>query len=146
MSPMSETEATEQEATNGDSETELPEGISEGPASLRELLERMLLAALGAVALTRDRAEELAEELAERGSMSRDEAREAIDDVTGRWRRDATRFGERAGSSLGGVFRDVGVVPRRDYEELELRLAQLEHRLKLLEKDSGSDDEQPGDA
>lgn len=146
MSAMSETEATEQETTNGDSETQAPEGISEGPASLRELLERMLLAALGAVALTRDRAEELAEELAERGSMSRDEAREAIDDVTGRWRHDATRLGERAGSSLGGVFRDVGVVPRRDYEELELRLAQLEHRLKLLEKDSGSDDEQSGSA
>jgi BMFP domain-containing protein YqiC len=42
--------------------------------------------------------------------------------------------GERAGSTLGSFFRELGLVTRREYEELELRLAQLEHRLRLLEK------------
>ena len=133
---MNEAETTDQEEAQGEPEASTtPDELAGGPSSVRELVERMLLAAIGAVALTRDRAEELADELAERGTMSRDEARDAIDDVTGRWRRDASHLGGRAGSSLGGVFRDVGIVPRRDYEELELRLAQLEHRLKLLEKD-----------
>lgn len=139
MSLMSETPTTDQEETQDETEA----AAAEGQASLRELLERMLLAAVGAVALTRDRAEELADELADRGSMSRDEARETIDDVTGRWKRDASRLGDRAGSSLGGVFRDVGIVPRRDYEDLELRLAQLEHRLELLEKDPAAKGDEP---
>ena len=54
--------------------------------------------------------------------------------VMGRWRGDALRMGERAGSTLCGVFRELGLVTRREYEELELRLAQLEHRLRLVER------------
>jgi hypothetical protein len=41
---------------------------------------------------------------------------------------------ERASSTLGTLFREVGLITRRDYEELELRLAQVEHRLRLVEK------------
>jgi len=101
--------------------------------SLREAVEKLMLAGLGAIALTRDRAEELAEELAERGNLSRAEARQLVDDAVGRWRGDATRLGERASTSLGGVFREFGLVTRREYEELELRLSQVEHRLRLVE-------------
>jgi len=113
---------------------------ADSQGSVRELLERMLLAGIGAVALTRERAEELAEELASRGNLSRTETRQAIDEVMGRWRGDATRLGERAGASFSTAFREVGLVTRREYDELELRLAQLEHRLRLVEQGSGSKD------
>jgi len=99
----------------------------------RHPLEQVFLAALGAVSLTAERAEELAESLAERGGMRRDDARSAIDDLMRRWRGDTTRMTERAGSSLHGVLRELGLVLRSEYEELELRVAQLEHRLRLLE-------------
>jgi polyhydroxyalkanoate synthesis regulator phasin len=100
---------------------------------LRETAERLGLAAVGAVSLTAERAEELAEELAERGGMRRDEARAAIEELMGRWRGDAVRVGERAGAGLEGLFQQLGLVTRADFEELELRVAQLEHRLRLLE-------------
>jgi polyhydroxyalkanoate synthesis regulator phasin len=100
---------------------------------VRELLEKALFAGVGAAALTRERIEELAEELAQRGNLSAGDAREAIEEVVGRWRSDATRIGERAGTSLTTIFRELGLVTRREYEELELRLAQLEHRLRLVE-------------
>src|SRR5581483_2696121 len=96
-------------------------------------LERLALAAVGAVALTAERLEELAGDLAERGGMRRDEARQLLEDSVTRWRGDAARLGERAGESLASVARQVGLVTREEVEELELRLAQLEHRLKLLE-------------
>ena len=102
----------------------------------RELVERLALACLGAVALTAERAEELAEELAERGGMRRDEARQLIEDAMARWRGDAVRVVERAGESLEALFRQLGLVTREEYEELELRLAQVEHRLRLLERAS----------
>jgi polyhydroxyalkanoate synthesis regulator phasin len=98
-------------------------------------VERLLLAALGAVSLTAERAEELADTLAARGGMRRDEARGAIDDLTRRWRGDATRMTEKAGAGLQGILRELGLVLRSEYEELELRVAQLEHRLKLVERD-----------
>jgi polyhydroxyalkanoate synthesis regulator phasin len=99
----------------------------------RNGLEQLILAAVGAVSLTADRVEELADSLADRGGMRRDEARGAVDDLMRRWRGDATRATERAGSSLQTVLRELGLVLRSEYEELELRVAQLEHRLRLVE-------------
>jgi polyhydroxyalkanoate synthesis regulator phasin len=101
----------------------------------RELLERLALAAVGAVALTGERAEALAEELAERGGMRRDEARQLVEDSMTRWRGDATRVTERAGETLQSLFIQLGLVTRQEFEELELRLAQVEHRLRLLENE-----------
>jgi polyhydroxyalkanoate synthesis regulator phasin len=107
--------------------------------SVLDALERVGLAALGAVALTAERADTLADELARAGGMRRDEAREVIEQTIRRWRGEAVRLSERAGAGLDGFFQQLGLVPRSEYEELELRLAQLEHRLRLLEGEpSGS--------
>ena len=102
-------------------------------SSLRELFEEVFFAGVGAVALTKDRADELVEELTRRGRMAPGEAREMVDEVTGRWRGEAVRFGERTSTGLAGVMRELGLVTRREWEEIELRLAQVEHRLRLLE-------------
>ena len=98
-----------------------------------ERARRFALAALGAVALTAERVDDLADELAERGGLRRDDVRAWIDDATNRWRGDAVRIGERAGASVQGVLRELGLVTREEWDELELRVAQLEHRLRLLE-------------
>jgi polyhydroxyalkanoate synthesis regulator phasin len=100
---------------------------------LRELAEEALLAGVGAVALTKERADDLVSELAQKGKLTQEDAREVVDEVMGRWRGDALRVGERASSTLSGFFRELGLVTRREHEELELRLAQLEHRLRLVE-------------
>jgi polyhydroxyalkanoate synthesis regulator phasin len=97
-------------------------------------LERLALAAVGVVALTADRLDELATELSERGGMRRDEARALLDSAVSRWRGDATRLGERASDTVAAVLNQLGVVTREEFEELELRVAQLEHRLRLVEK------------
>jgi polyhydroxyalkanoate synthesis regulator phasin len=106
---------------------------AEPTSPVMEVLERFGLAALGAVALTAERADALADELANAGGMRRDEARDLIEQTTHRWRGEALRFSERAGAGLEGLFQQLGLVPRSEFEELELRLAQLEHRLRLVE-------------
>jgi polyhydroxyalkanoate synthesis regulator phasin len=98
-----------------------------------EPVRRLALALVGAVALTAERADELADSLATRGGMSRDEVRGWIDDATTRWRGDAVRVGEKAGATVNGVLRELGLVTREEWDELELRVAQLEHRLRLVE-------------
>jgi polyhydroxyalkanoate synthesis regulator phasin len=97
------------------------------------VLERLALAAVGAVALTAERLDELAGELADRGGMRRDDVRQLLEDSVTRWRGDATRLGERASENLAGLARQLGLVTREDFEELELRVAQLEHRLRMVE-------------
>jgi len=103
------------------------------PAELREIAEKLVLAGVGAVALTAERADTLAEELSARGGIGRDEARTVVEEVVGRWRSETVRLGERTGAGLTGLFRELGLVTRDEFEELELRVAQIEHRLRLLE-------------
>jgi polyhydroxyalkanoate synthesis regulator phasin len=107
--------------------------MDERDRSPRELAQRLGLVAVGAVALTAERIDELAAELAERGGMQRDEVRQLIEDAVARWRGDATRLTERAGQGLQGIFAQLGLVGRDELEELELQLAQVEHRLRLVE-------------
>lgn len=114
------------------------------PASfIREALGRLALAGLGAASLTAERADQLADALAERGAYRRDDARQVIEEFRNRWRGDAGRLGERAGESLQGVFAQLGLVGREHVEELELRLAQLEHRLRLVEAQLGEAPDRP---
>jgi polyhydroxyalkanoate synthesis regulator phasin len=104
------------------------------PRTLREHAERLVLAALGAVALTTDRVDELGDELARKAGIRRDDAVELIREVMDGWRREAGKLGERTSDAAQRVVRDLGLVTHEEVEDLELRVAQLEHRLKLLER------------
>jgi polyhydroxyalkanoate synthesis regulator phasin len=62
-----------------------------------------------------------------------DDARSLVDEATSRWRGDAVRVGEGTKQLLQELARDFGLVTRDDWDALELRVAQIEHRLRLLE-------------
>jgi polyhydroxyalkanoate synthesis regulator phasin len=62
-----------------------------------------------------------------------DEVRSLLDDATSRWRGDALRAGEGGKRRINELARELGLVTRDQWDELELRVAQLEHRLRLLE-------------
>jgi hypothetical protein len=63
-----------------------------------------------------------------------DEVRSLLGDSTSRWRGDAIRVGEGSRQWLRDLFRELGLVTRDEWDELELRVAQLDHRLSLLER------------
>ena len=69
-----------------------------------------------------------------------DELRSLADDLTSRWRGDALRVGESSRRRIQDLARELGLVTREDWDELELRVAQVEHRLSLLER---AEDEKP---
>jgi len=64
--------------------------------------------------------------------LGRDEAKALADEFLALWRGDST-VGDRVAARLAGVFREVGLVTREELDEAELKIAQLEHRLRLLE-------------
>lgn len=106
------------------------------PASDRSALETVTLAGLGAVALAAERVDRLAEELSRRLGVERDEVRAAIADVLESWWREAGRLGESTGSTASRLATDLGVAAQQTVDDLSLRVAQIEHRLKLLERAS----------
>ncbi|HET7145770.1 MAG TPA: hypothetical protein VFI10_01130 [Gaiellaceae bacterium] len=58
---------------------------------------------------------------------------ELIVELPARVRGSRTRLSEQALGVLRSVIAELDLVTRDDLEELELRVAQLEHRLRLLE-------------
>jgi polyhydroxyalkanoate synthesis regulator phasin len=62
-----------------------------------------------------------------------DELRSLLDDLGSRWRGDAVRVGEGSKRRVQELARELGLVTRDEWDELELRVAQIEHRLRLVE-------------
>lgn len=75
--------------------------------------------------------------MAERGSGSGrlflDTVEELIAELPGRMRGGKERLSESALAALRGISDELNLVTRDELDELELRVAQLEHRLRLLE-------------
>jgi polyhydroxyalkanoate synthesis regulator phasin len=104
-------------------------------ADSRGLLETLTLAGIGALALAAGRVDDLADELARRLGVERDEVRTALGDALESWRHEARRVGEQTGDVAGRLAEELGVASREVVDDLALRVAQLEHRLKLLERE-----------
>jgi polyhydroxyalkanoate synthesis regulator phasin len=103
--------------------------------SLREQAERLALAAIGAVALTGERIDELADAIADRLGVSREDARTLLGEIATGWRRETSRVGERTSEAATRLVRELGLATTEQLEDVELRVAQLEHRLRLLERE-----------
>lgn len=101
--------------------------------AIRDLIERTFLAGMGAAALTKDRVQELVEDLVHRGQLSSDEGRDVVDRLVARSREEARTVLKRADSSLQGAYRDLGISSKRELEDLDFRIRQLEMRVQLLE-------------
>ena len=96
-------------------------------------LERTLLLALGAAALTRERVQEVVDEVVRRGELTRREGKDLVDDLMERASDQGSGLRERFDANLQDLFRQWGLATHGEWEELNLKVAQLEHRLSLLE-------------
>ena len=66
---------------------------------------------------------------------------QVLEDALVRVKGEGGKIGSRASQTVGSVLGELGLAQRRDHEDLELRIAQLEHRIRLLE---AQDDESGG--
>lgn len=63
-----------------------------------------------------------------------DAVEELLTELPARLRGTRARFSEQALGALRSLVEELNLVTRDDLAELELRVAQLEHRLRLLEQ------------
>ncbi len=102
-------------------------------------LEQLLLAGLGWISLGAEAVEELADELSRKVGVERDEMRTAVRDTITSWKAEADRIGLKRDETGDRLIARLGLVRREEMDDLSLRLAQLEHRLRLLERPTGGD-------
>ena len=107
-----------------------PQSAGQG---IRDLIERTFLVGVGAAALTKDRIQGLVDEFVRRGQLSGQEGREMLDNLVSRSKTEAQSALKKADSSLQGTYKDMGLATRRDVDDLDFQIRQLEHRVRLLE-------------
>lgn len=107
---------------------------------LKSGIEQAVLLSIGAASLTRERAEAAVAELVQAGQLRGEEGRTVVDRLMARVRGEGTPLPGLLGRLEGGVhgaLREAGLVSRSELEEVQLKLAELEHRLALLERPPG---------
>jgi polyhydroxyalkanoate synthesis regulator phasin len=101
--------------------------------TLGETFERLILLQIGAAAATRERIEEVVENLIEQGRVQREEGKTLVDQVMGRARERSSGARSLLDASVQQGLRRGGLPTREAYEDLVFRVEQLEHRVRMLE-------------
>lgn len=100
---------------------------------MTNLFERSFLMALGAAVLTRDMAESFASDLVKKGGTASDEGRKIVEETVQQAREETRGIKAHFDETLERNFREMGLVTSDQVEEMQLKIAQLEHRISLLE-------------
>ena len=103
-------------------------------SGIREIIERTLLVGLGAASITIDRLQAVADEFVKRGQLSKEEGKQLVEDLASRSKDEAKSVLRTADSGLQSAYRELGLSTKRELEDLEFRMRQLEHRVALLER------------
>ena len=108
--------------------------------SLVEGLRRLLLASIGAVAMTRDETEAFVNKLVERGELAQKDAERLLRELSGRVRQSRPQVrevGERMEQGVEEFLNRLNIPSKRDIEELSAKIAQLSARVEELRKKQG---------
>ena len=109
--------------------------------SFVELLRKVVLAGVGAVAMSRDETEQLVAKLVERGELAQKDAEKLLRDVQSRLRQrrpdvqeQAEKVTMRAQQGMEDFLNRLNIPSKRDIEDLSAKIAQLAARVEELRK------------
>lgn len=118
--------------TRPNKEIQEPEQLEEEERSpLFETARRVVLAAVGAVALAQDEVEDFVNRLVERGEIAERDARKLMREVTARRRK---RVGKQMDKRLEGILDSLNIPSKSDIDELSHKIAVLSTKIEELKK------------
>ncbi|GAB6082499.1 hypothetical protein JCM30471_14130 [Desulfuromonas carbonis] len=100
-----------------------------------ELLEKTLLAGMGALSLSQKKAEELIQELKQRFDVSEEEGKVLLSRLQENARENQQKLEELARGEVRLACERMGVVTHEEFDKLAKKVAQLEKQLKSTPKD-----------
>ena len=116
---------------------EVEESEAAASTPLVEGLRRLLLASIGAVAMTRDEVEAFLNKLVERGEIAQKDGERLLREMQARVRQgrpQVQRVGERVEQGVEEFLNRLNIPSKRDIDELSARVAQLAARVEELRK------------
>lgn len=99
-----------------------------------EIIEKTLLAGIGAAALTQKKAEELIDELKDKLNLSEDEGKKLLNRLQDAAKERQQKLEDMASEEVKKACERVGVATKSELETLQKKVAALEKQLKSLNK------------
>ena len=96
---------------------------------MADLIERIMLLGIGAASLTKEKVDELVDELVERGRISREEGQRLAEKASDRVRSESAEAESRFSEAYQETLRSMGIATREHIDELERRMNVLEARV-----------------
>lgn len=94
------------------------------------MMKKMIYFGLGALTLSREKAEKVFSEMVEKGEMNRDEAKQWVDDVIKRGEEEKTEFRTAIRKEIEEIRSEFPLVTKADLAAIEARLAAIESKLQ----------------
>ena len=99
-----------------------------------DLLKKTYLLGLGLATITRDKLEEVVDELIKRGELAEKDRHHVVDELMERARVEQKRLSDSVRQAAQKVVTEMGIPSRSEFEQLLERLDQLEKSLKASAK------------
>jgi polyhydroxyalkanoate synthesis regulator phasin len=87
-----------------------------------DLIKKTMLAGVGLAAMTKDKVEELAEELTEKGELSEKEAKELVEDLLKRSKRAKKDLNKKMEDVVTKVLKKMDVATKKDIARLDRKI------------------------
>ena len=97
---------------------------------MKELLQNIMYAGIGAAALTREKLEELQDELVEKGKMSRDEGKQFVDELRCKSEKAREQLDQWIDRRVEEQVRRLNLAGRDEIAELQRKLDELREMLE----------------
>jgi poly(hydroxyalkanoate) granule-associated protein len=117
--------------------TEVEDAAAKAGGTLVEGLRKVLLASLGAVAMTRDEVEAFVDKLVERGELAQKDGEKLVKELRSRVRESrpqVQKVGERVEHGVEEFLNRLNIPSKRDIDDLSAKIAQLSARVDELRK------------
>ncbi len=106
------------------------------------LIEKILLLGIGAASLTREKINELVDEMVKRGQLTREEGQKIVDQAVASAEREGSQVAGRFSDAYQDTLRAMGIAGRTHVDDLGRRIAVLEakvygKRARVEEPDTG---------
>ena len=111
--------------------------IKKGGLGGMDILKKLTLASIGAVNLTREKVEEIFDEMVKRGEMTTDEKSEAIKSFIDKSSQGAEKMKEKMEEFAGKVAEKFSSKPDKKFAELNSKMEELSKKIADIEKKMG---------
>ena len=91
-----------------------------------DIIKKSIYLGLGAATITKERVEKLADELIEKGQLSKEEKAKTVKDIMNKIEKEEKEIQKKVKKAVDETLETVGIATKKDIEQLKKRVTKLE--------------------